>query len=313
MYPHSAMSSSTQSHGMGDFSAPRPADDSFAAIAGNAVYYCATPDGARLLQRVFPTWSANDINCFFDEIAPHATSLMVDVTGSSVLQRLLEHSTEYVKKGMVKCLQGNVLELSLQPHSCRMTQRVLEVLDEDDCLTLALELETHVLRCVQDQHGSHVIQKLVDLLPTKAGFVLKALEGRIVDIATHSYGCRVVQHVLERCGGHEAIVVVLEEILARVDFLSLDQYGNYVVQHVIRNGHPQYQYAMVCKLGGHYARMCTHKFASNVVEKLLEYVQTSRPVILNELMEGISERDGVSDLARVATDPFGNYVAQRVC
>ena len=71
--------------------------------------------------------------------------------------------------------------------------------------------------------------------------------------------------------------------------LIQDQYGNYVIQHVLEKGKPQDKALVVSKVLGQVLTMSKHKFASNVVEKcvahgtkkdrqhLLEEVVTMRP------------------------------------
>lgn len=52
-------------------------------------------------------------------------------------------------------------------------------------------------------------------------------------LSTHPYGCRVIQRVLEHCEDPSTQQKVMNEILGAVSMLTQDQYGNYVVQHVL--------------------------------------------------------------------------------
>ena len=66
------------------------------------------------------------------------------------------------------------------------------------------------------------------------------------NLAVHAYGCRVIQRILEYCEDHyEVISPILDEILDNVHILARDQYGNYVVQHVLINGKELYQCAII--------------------------------------------------------------------
>ena len=51
-------------------------------------------------------------------------------------------------------------------------------------------------------------------------------------LSTHPYGCRVIQRILEHCTG-EQTAPVLEELHQHTEQLLQDQYGNYVIQHVL--------------------------------------------------------------------------------
>lgn len=53
----------------------------------------------------------------------------------------------------------------------------------------------------------------------------------------HAYGCRVIQRILEHCIDEQK-QVILEEIKGSFSVLIQDQYGNYVIQHVLKHGRP---------------------------------------------------------------------------
>ena len=59
-------------------------------------------------------------------------------------------------------LRGNVLGLALQMYGCRVVQKVIEVLRGAEQAAIAAELHSHVMRCVLDQNGNHVIQKCIE-------------------------------------------------------------------------------------------------------------------------------------------------------
>jgi hypothetical protein len=53
-----------------------------------------------------------------------------------------------------------VLSLSLQLYSCRVIQKALEVLPLEQKISMVAELDGALMRCVRDQNGNHVIQKV---------------------------------------------------------------------------------------------------------------------------------------------------------
>jgi hypothetical protein len=107
-----------------------------------------------------------------------------------------------------------VLHLSLQMYSCRVIQKALEVVSLKEKVEMVGELEGHVLRCVRDQNGNHVVQKIIECVPTRhIGHLLDAVIGQLVPLAVHSFGCRVVQRILEHCDDPSRHEVVMREIL----------------------------------------------------------------------------------------------------
>lgn len=57
---------------------------------------------------------------------------------------------------------------------------------------------------------------------------------QVFALSTHPYGCRVIQRILEHCT-QEQTAPILEELHQHTDQLIQDQYGNYVIQHVLGN------------------------------------------------------------------------------
>ena len=56
-------------------------------------------------------------------------------------------------------------------------------------------------------------------------------------LSTHPYGCRVIQRILEHCTP-EQTTPILDELHSSTEQLLQDQYGNYVIQHVLEHGKP---------------------------------------------------------------------------
>lgn len=76
--------------------------------------------------------------------------------------------------------------------------QALEVVDVDQQTQLVSELDGHVMRCVRDQNGNHVIQKCIECVPPdKIHFIISAFYSQVVTLSTHPYGCRVIQ--VKRC------------------------------------------------------------------------------------------------------------------
>ena len=59
---------------------------------------------------------------------------------------------------------------------------------------MVVELDGHVMRCVRDQNGNHVIQKCIECIPEDAiQFIIATFYDQVVTLSTHPYGCRVIQ------------------------------------------------------------------------------------------------------------------------
>lgn len=172
------------------------------------------------------------------------------------------------------------------------------------------ELENHVLKCVKDQNGNHVIQKAIERVPAvHIQFIINAFTGQVQSLATHPYGCRVIQRMLEHCE-EPARSSILQELHACSLSLIVDQYGNYVTQHVIEHGQDEDKAKIISIVTSQLVLFSKHKFASNVVEKSIQFgTDEQRREIMASLTALNDKRD--SPLQTLMRDQYGNYVIRK--
>lgn len=78
-------------------------------------------------------------------------------------------------------------------------------------VSIIQELDGNVLKCVKDQNGNHVIQKCVECVnPSQLQFIIGAFWSQVFDLATHPYGCRVIQRILENCTAEQTETILME-------------------------------------------------------------------------------------------------------
>ena len=99
------------------------------------------------------------------------------------------------------------------------------MLNTDGKRALVDELEGHVLTCVHDSNGNHVVQKAIEHCPPELRQRLMAsFAGASLRLAQHPYGCRVVQRILEHCTREEqATMGLMPDILGSSSALAKDQ------------------------------------------------------------------------------------------
>jgi pumilio RNA-binding family len=113
---------------------------------------------------------------------------------------------------------------------------------------------------------------------------------------------------------------VLEELRLCCAELVQDQYGNYVIQHVMQHGWDADRAILIKEVQSHLLDFSQHKFASNVVEKCLQYAnRRDRDEmiwgIINvtfDLNSPVDAQTGQCVLESMVRDPYANYVVQKV-
>ncbi|KAF7100972.1 hypothetical protein CFC21_102395 [Triticum aestivum] len=280
-------------------------------ITGCIVDFSADQHGSRFIQQKLENCTAEEKAAVFAEVLPHASSLMTDVFGNYVIQKFFEHGTPEQRRDLAAKLAGHVVPLSLQMYGCRVIQKALEVMELDQKIDLVRELDGNIMRCVRDQNGNHVVQKCIECVPTEhIGFVVSAFRGQVASLSMHPYGCRVIQRVLEHCGGDSRGQCIIDEILQSACILAQDQYGNYVTQHVVEKGKSHERAQIISKLAGQVVTMSQNKFASNVIEKCFQHGDIAeRDLLIREIVE---QTDGNDTLLAMMKDQYANYVVQKI-
>ncbi|KAF9172953.1 Pumilio 2 [Mortierella sp. AD010] len=281
-------------------------------IEGNIVEFSGDQHGSRFIQQKLESATEEEKVMVFNEILPHALQLMTDVFGNYVIQKFFEHGGQEQKALLAKQMEGHVLSLGLQMYGCRVVQKALEhVLSGDQQAILVKELDGHVLKCVKDQNGNHVIQKAIECVPAEhIQFIMDAFTGQVYTLATHPYGCRVIQRMFEHCA--DTKTPLIDELHRYIPNLVQDQYGNYVIQHILERGRSVEKSLVISKVLGQVLPLSKHKFASNVVEKCVAFGSKSdRQKLIEEVI--VSKPDGSpSPLVLMMKDQFANYVVQKM-
>ncbi|CCO27658.1 Maternal protein pumilio OS=Drosophila melanogaster GN=pum PE=1 SV=2 [Rhizoctonia solani AG-1 IB] len=279
-------------------------------IRGHVSEFCGDQHGSRFIQQKLETATEEEKEAVFSELAPGSfLSLMTDVFGNYVVQKLIEFGSVEQRDILVSLMEGHMLSLSLQMYGCRVVQKAIECISNEQQIAFVREIEVDVMRCVKDANGNHVIQKLIERVsPDLLGFV-SVFQGNVYDLATHPYGCRVLQRCFEYL--HESQTrPLIDELHKYTTQLMQDQFGNYVIQFVLEHGATADRDWILHKLRGQMVQMARHKFASNVCEKALVMADSeSRRLLIDEIMT--PRMDTVNPIVLMMKDSFANYVLQR--
>ena len=306
-------------------------------IEGNIVEFCQDQNGSRFIQQRLELGDFLEQEIVVREVLPSIRRLRNDVFGNYVVQKLLDFGSPQVRASIRDTLEGEMLQLSLQMYGCRVVQKALEALDFEDLSRLLSEFHHNVLSCIHDQNGNHVIQKCIEVMNTRAraaesagddekakhsreliDFIISDVLVNATTLSCHPFGCRVLQRILEHSDSNRKNNL-LDEVQKSHKRLLDDQYGNYVIQHVLEYGRVEDRdsiLAIVVESG--LLSLSRQKFASNVVEKLLKYGNgPQRKSIAREMLRKVDKSSGMnmhggdsSVVLLMVRDAYANYVVQ---
>lgn len=97
-------------------------------------------------------------------------------------------------------------------------------------------MQSSIYDLMFDENGNFVISKIIKVMPKHVVMVVaESCRGRCYKLSRDKSACRIVQRLLDRFPS-EDIRFIFEELKAEINALVLDEFGNYVLSHVLLCG-----------------------------------------------------------------------------
>ncbi|XP_028780582.1 pumilio homolog 12-like [Neltuma alba] len=263
---------------------------------------------------------ANGNNTNKQTLAGNAGIGPSDVSNSSSSAARVVMRQRYNNITSLEVVKGMVASISKEEDGSEFLLRMLDGKNPRDINFISTEVLDDLHDLMMDQFGKRVIQKIFDVLKEDQltllfefitnnlvkfqNDILGAMASECSLIAANKTGCSVLQTCLSIAPPQSCFLLICA-ISRRVSLLAPHQYGNYVVQYVIKLACPAINEEIVNRLRGHYVELSMDKYASNVVEDLLRFSTQKNVVII------VQEITSSPSFVYLLQDPFGNYVAQR--
>jgi hypothetical protein len=212
-----------------------------------------------------------------------------------------------------------VRHLSLNREGCRLVQEALSLGPPfemtDVRRRIQEELEGHVREMCASPHGNHVIQRVIEKLPSdNIGWIIQELSGHGEEVARHRYGCRILCRLLERANAKEgrdplpaeALAGLVDEVLVRVSSMCRQTFGHHVVESVLQNGREEEPKRRVYLALREDLQLCVEDRHASFV------VQAALSKCLRDDVEALAE-DLIGMLPAIGMTRFGSYVFHSMC
>merc|ERR1719265_205219 len=280
----------------------------FGAIVSNE---CQELRKSRAQVGVGPSVSVPAAIAVSDILDSDPTSASEDADLGMRILNLLESKDKVKKSSIVAWIYPATFELALSTHGCRIVQKAFDIACGDEKRELAIKLHGHVKELLESQHGNHVLQKCIEVLPPHAvQFIIDELAFwpmSWVGVAKHRFGCRVIERLLEHCP-EDMTVPLTDAVVSDASALARHPYGNYVVQHVLEYGTDVHRKLLVSALvDTGIAFLAQHRIASNVIESALGRVCSADQQII-----GLALLAAPQTLLVVGCSRYGTHVVNRL-
>uniref|UniRef100_A0A8C6MLA3 PUM-HD domain-containing protein n=1 Tax=Nothobranchius furzeri TaxID=105023 RepID=A0A8C6MLA3_NOTFU len=292
-------------------------------LPGHMVEFSQDQHGSRFIQQKLERATPAERQMVFGEILQAAYQLMTDVFGNYVIQKFFEIFT---LAGVFKKIRFRVKKLRFRVDD-RPKRRKISTFwqipgyawtgpwSDEFCLHLVTKITPITVyhpflkgqRCgwlpcqvVNTPNQQHLFCLTFRSDDDVRGFVALqmgvSLIRRPVTVEMHDYFSPIGTSCENHCMPRK---------------LKRDQYGNYVIQHVLEHGRPEDKSKIVAEVRGKVLVLSQHKFASNVVEKcVIHSSRAERALLIDEVC---CQKDGPhSALYTMMKDQYANYVVQRM-
>ncbi|EAU88525.2 pumilio [Coprinopsis cinerea okayama7 len=279
-------------------------------VRGHIAEFSRDQRASRFIQQVIEDADTDALDLIWSEVASDdLLTISFNACGNYVVQKLLDRGSEAQRVKLATALQGHVVQVSQDAYGCWVIQKVLDVVPNHVRGQIVLEAEPHILTLVKDPNGNHVVQKILQVVPARYLTFVDAFHGRAVEIARDNYGCRVLQRCLQHLP-FEAVQPLLQELKPFILEMICDQFGNYVIQHILQDGKTSEKEEIFHQIRGRVLRLARHKYASNVLEKALTHAPPLiRHAIIEEMLTTV--KGFPKGVWQLMNDQYGNYVLQK--
>ncbi|XP_026682799.1 maternal protein pumilio, partial [Diaphorina citri] len=250
--------------------------------------------GCRVIQKALESISPEQQVEIVRELDGHVLKCVKDQNGNHVVQKCIECVEPHALQFVINAFQGQVYSLSTHPYGCRVIQRILEHCTPDQVAPILEELHSNLDQLIQDQYGNYVIQHVLEHgKPEDKSVLINAVRGKVLSLSQHKFASNVVEKCVTHATRAERALLI-EEVCGfndnNLDQLIQDQYGNYVIQHVLEHGKPEDKSVLINAVRGKVLSLSQHKFASNVVEKCVTHATRAERALLIEEVCGFNDK-----------------------
>ncbi|CAJ1977366.1 unnamed protein product [Sphenostylis stenocarpa] len=304
---------------IGGFSRPPSREEIFWALSlhtlepprRNWVSMAKDPQGSRRLQRKIDEATPQENYRMLNELKDHLHELMKHPYGNFVILKVFRSSNVTVDQKntfifFIIVDRQKLKDVCMHDLGNRVIQQILEnneILITINLIAKAMRFITVAL--MKSFNGGYVIHQCLRLFPPiHKNTILDVVAKNCYGIAIDRYGCCIIQKCIEH-DDVPAFYQLVYNLILNAEDLANDQYGNYVLQFLIKRKIWEVNALLILELRYKYVRLSTNKYASNVVENLLQFSRTvDAAMIAHEIMQS-------PDFLRVVQHQYGNYVVQR--
>jgi len=282
-------------------------------IKTRSVYKASTClRGSQFLQYHIRNGDRVDTDGILEQVMERLVSICNDSYGNYVVQCFFMVRNRSFEMRIIEGMVRSICQIAINQYGCRVLQEAILSINDELLLTVIDALAPNTYRLAVNNSGCYVILGLIKRTGKCAVKVLleNAILGcpnRLIELSKSSFGCRIVVRMIEEGfpDDQETIVRAIIQSPRYLLLLAMDEFGNYVIQHVVKHFGELYSNQIMDALDGRVLEMAKNKFCSNVIEIL--YERGGRKV-----EDRIIKKVDINFIKECLDNRFANYLIQKM-
>lgn len=259
--------------------------------------------GCRFLQKKLEEQpDPQHVTLVFTEVFEHLIELMTDPYGQYLVPKLMKYCDKQQRQAIVTKIAPKIVTFACHTYGIHGVQKILEFLTDEQVDTFIEAIKPNAIHLAKDSKGNYLIQSFLKQFPSERNqFIYDAITDNCVEVATHKVGCTLINRCIDYANEKQMLQMVTK-IGSNCLSLVQDQFGNYVVQHLLSTK-VQFAPKIIEGLLGHIPELSVQKFSSNVIEKCLQVAsQEHYSAVIQEITN--------ANLLELLQDRYANFVIQ---
>lgn len=247
-------------------------DEDLGDFCGKVPALSRTQPGSKYLQRQLQRGSSRVVGQILFEIEKDVCKLMCDAYGNYLCSAAFEMTQGEQRHRMLLKLAPRMLEIACDRRGTHALQSLIRILKSSEEQDVVMEaVHACIFEMAMNCNGTHVVQSLVVQFHVGCRRkIYKAIEQRFMEVAQHAYGLCVVKKCITQAREDGYEEEFLDKLTMHAFELVQSPYGNYTVQHALKEWGGDFAAPIIRRLEGKIVQLSIQKFSSNVVETMLE-------------------------------------------
>ena len=282
-------------------------NESYEFLSSNLYILLKDQLGCRFLQEKLEVDTYNALYHFLPSLIPNIKELIQDSFANYFIQKIFVYLNEEQIELILKIIEPDFLEICINNHGTRVIQCIIDFLTTDKLKNLFFKIIKPVfIDLIKELNSTHIIYKLLTVYPEFLASSNEIIINNIISISTHKRGCVFLEKYLSFCVDINLRKNLIQSILKNCLILIIDPIGNYILQYLLSFEDSDITLNIINQIIKNIGFYCKHRYANYVIEKIIIHSNYKQK---QNLIEIIAKKEIISDLALAQQ---GNFIILKV-